>query len=630
MTLRFTGSYVELQERLTAINSDGSWTELNDNQKQFRHRNGGILNWYPSTGAINFQGKPEGKRELEAIVASALSSSTASAEGSASTQVDAVRFGDKQAASSPSPTGLDASEQRPAELAAATLPTQDSDLRFLSQEFNESELVIGLVGAVGTDLRKVIDVLESRLRAFGCSTHEVHVSTDVIPKLVPRLSRDFKDEHQRITTLMDAGNIARRQSGDNSALALGTAAYIASGRTHGDAGHGLRPKNAFIVYSLKHPEEVTRLREIYPQGFYLVGVHADEKRRHQYLTEEKRIAPDLAEELMRRDEDEHLPYGQRTSDTFHLSDFFVRLDENQDKLRNSLWRVLDILFGNPYVTPTFDEFAMFMAFSAALRSADLSRQVGAVITKDREIVATGANDSPKYGGGLYWPEFDAADSVIKDAEDGRDYKRGEDSNKVEQQKMIEDILRCLQTDATDVDSLREVLANSRIKDITEYGRVVHAEMEALLCCARSNISSRGAQLFCTTFPCHNCAKHIIAAGVERVVYVEPYHKSKAAEFHSDSISLGFSEKADTVHFEPFVGVGPRRFFDLFSMKLGSGYPLKRKDSEGQVLEWKPETARLRVQMIPRSYVELEAIATTMFRRLEERQQVESAGAPVEP
>lgn len=72
---------------------------------------------------------------------------------------------------------------------------------------------------------------------------------------------------------------------------------------------------------------------------------------------------------------------------------------------------------------------------------------------------------------------------------------------------------------------------------------------------------------------------------------------------------------ETVHFEPFVGVGPRRFFDLFSMRLGSGYPLKRKDDEGQIVEWKQETSRLRIQMLPCSYVELELIASSLFNKV---------------
>lgn len=139
-------------------------------------------------------------------------------------------------------------------------------------------------------------------------------------------------------------------------------------------------------------------------------------------------------------------------------------------------------------------------------------------------------------------------------------------------------------------------------------------MEALLSCARNNISSRGATLYSTTFPCHNCAKHIIAAGIRRVVYVEPYPKSKAAEFHSDAATLGFSGSETTVHFEPFVGVGPRRFFDLFSMHLGSGYQMKRKDRDGLTVAWAPEISKLRIQLLPCSYIDLETLAAAKFNR----------------
>ncbi len=148
--------------------------------------------------------------------------------------------------------------------------------------------------------------------------------------------------------------------------------------------------------------------------------------------------------------------------------------------------------------------------------------------------------------------------------------------------------------------------------------MVHAEMEALLSLARSNVSAVGATLYATTFPCHNCAKHIVAAGILKVIFIEPYPKSKAAELHSDSISLGFSTDDGTVHFEPFVGVGPRRFFDLFSMRHGSGYPLTRKDGEGQAIRWKPEESKLRMQMLPCSYVELELLAGSMFSQFRKR------------
>ena len=166
------------------------------------------------------------------------------------------------------------------------------------------------------------------------------------------------------------------------------------------------------------------------------------------------------------------------------------------------------------------------------------------------------------------------------------------------------------------------MQKSRIGDITEYGRVVHAEMDALLTCARNTTSTRGATLFCTTFPCHNCAKHIIASGINRVVYVEPYPKSKAEEFHQDSISMGSVEQDNAVLFEAFVGVGPRVFFDLFSMQLSSGYRLTRKNEEGQVIQWKPENAILRIPLIPCSYIDIETLSATIFNKY--RKEIENA------
>jgi deoxycytidylate deaminase len=263
---------------------------------------------------------------------------------------------------------------------------------------------------------------------------------------------------------------------------------------------------------------------------------------------------------------------------------------------------------------------MFLAFASSLRSADMSRQVGAVIAKDREIISTGANDCPTFGGGLYWPEYNPEKNVerVEDKPVGRDYKRGTDCNKAEQQKIINQILEKANEKGIDAAKLSEVLQESRITELTEFGRAVHAEMEALLACSRRGVSIKGATLYCTTFPCHNCAKHIIAAGIHRVVYIEPYEKSKAEELHSDAMKVGFSEtpieQEGLVRFEPFVGVGPRRFLDLFSMGLGSGYRLKREDERSNRVTWTPEDSSLRIQMLPLSYLETEVEASILFNK----------------
>ncbi len=224
--------------------------------------------------------------------------------------------------------------------------------------------------------------------------------------------------------------------------------------------------------------------------------------------------------------------------SYHLADFFITYETDKDsklskyKMRQQLKRIFYLLHEHPYITPTKDEFMMHMAYSSALRSADLSRQVGAVITtRLGDIIATGANEIPTSGGGLYWAQTHPRNGDIYDDALGRDYMRGVDSNVDERLEIIRQISQDLNLDEIQIKQLSE----SKLKDITEYGRVVHAEMEALMACARNNVSTVGTTLYCTTFPCHNCAKHIIAAGVDRVVYIETYAKSKALPFHFDSV-----------------------------------------------------------------------------------------------
>ncbi|BBO36457.1 anti-phage dCTP deaminase [Lacipirellula parvula] len=482
----------------------------------------------------------------------------------------------------------------------------------------DSELVIGLVGAVGTEMDKVATLLEERLKLAGYNVSGIRISTDVIPLLSPDLP-SHESSYQRIGCLMTAGNKARENAKDNSVLALGVASVIYAHREKNENGQSVpRPKTAYIVRSLKRPEEVDMLRMMYPSGFILVGVHAEEDRRLKHLRVNLGMSEEEARELVRRDGEElRVPHGQRVNRTFYLADFFLRITDNSERLRADVQRMVEIWFGNPFLTPVFDEYAMFLAFAAALRSADLSRQVGAVVTRDREVLSAGANECPKSGGGLYWPMRDSQSVSVEDCAKGRDYMRGADSNKIEQTRIIDEITQQGRQCGIDEAKLREVLQKSRIGDLTEYGRVVHAEMEALAACARNQWSTVGATLYCTTFPCHNCAKHIIAAGIRRVVYIEPYPKSKALEFHDDSISLTTSAPAPgdrRVQFEPFEGIGPRRFFDLFSCHLGSSYQIKRKDEKtGERMQWSIQNARLRIQMKPCSYLDLELQACKLFQ-----------------
>ena len=82
-----------------------------------------------------------------------------------------------------------------------------------------------------------------------------------------------------------------------------------------------------------------------------------------------------------------------------------------------------------------------------------------------------------------------------------------------------------------------------------------------------------------------------------MTYIEPYPKSRARDLHSDAICFLEDEgkKSGRIPFLPFVGIGPRRYLDLFSLDLSTGRKIKRRVSRPP-----------RVPMLPFSYLERES------------------------
>ncbi len=469
---------------------------------------------------------------------------------------------------------------------------------------NDSELVIGVITTVGTNIRQVIDNVIDRLNHYNYDSNYIKVSKEVISELVD--IKNHKTEYDRISFYMDQGNKIRKETNDKSMLMKGVASKILLQREDPNNPSPMG-RVAHIIDSIKHPEEVKFLRKTYGKGFHLIGITSTESRREKYLVDEKNIPREKAIEILKRDANESEKYGQHTEDAFQDADYFINISDNTDEIKANVYRLIDLLFGDPFITPTFGEYAMFMAFASSLRSADLSRQIGSVITKDNEIIASGVNDCPKYEGGLYWPEL--KDNVYYDSKGGRDYTLGFDSNKIEQQKIIDKILDNLGIEKNE-DNAKKI-KNAGIGDLTEYGRVVHSEMEALLMCSRNNISCQGANMYVTTFPCHNCAKHIIAAGIKEVTYIEPYPKSKALEFYKKEITQDLGD-INKVVFKPFVGVGPHRFIDLFSTSSIQWYKRVRKDKDGYNVKFDKKKASIRNPINAFNYLDSESAASNAY------------------
>lgn len=492
------------------------------------------------------------------------------------------------------------------------------------------ELFLALVGAIGTDLESVSAITGEFLKEVNYTTCPEPIRLSKLLHDIPGweyLSR-IHEEEIRYKEHMDKGNELRQKLGQGDALALeaiGAIRKIRSTVTRAEFTPASR--RAYILHSLKHPKEVETLRKVYGSSFLLVATYSPHEKRLQHLASKiagshhylqaTRYRGD-AESLIQRDEAEpEVELGQNVRDTFPMADVFIDASDPA-RLRKSIERFVRLIFGDTFLTPTRDECGMFHARAAALRSAALSRQVGAVVsTDDGDIIAVGTNEVPKAGGGLYWCD---------DPSDQRDCVLGYDPSDRMKRNLLADILKRLgkhkwlneEIAKIDIDNLVDtalgggpssLMKGSQLKNLIEFGRSVHAEMAALIDAARRGVAARGCTLYTTTFPCHDCTKHIVAAGIRKVVYIEPYPKSLAPELYLDSIAVdGYGGGLDQVSFEPFVGIAPRRYMDLFEMG-------RRKEEDGTVTLWDKVKAFPRLaESFPLAYVVREQKEVELFRQ----------------
>ncbi|MHA7818547.1 MAG: anti-phage dCTP deaminase [Erythrobacter sp.] len=491
------------------------------------------------------------------------------------------------------------------------------------------ELVIGIAGPIGIDIDEINRSLEEAFKRVGYETVAIRITEEITNEQSDVPKPEAEDFGSSISYKMShASAICRKYGSPETLMRFAIKAirdhrkrvFVRSGEppAEGDQPENRAvPATAYLIRQLKRPEEVHFLRRVYGKQFILIsayGSHADRKRSLEKALRKglpvEKVGHEisaLADEIMHRDQNEDIDsHGQHLRDTFHLADVFID-GISKTEMTATVARFVDAFFGKAEIAPTRWEYGMYAAKSASLRSSDLSRQVGAAIfTVDGEIVTQGCNEVPKAKGGTYWDG---------DLEDNRDVKLGHDPNDLSKREIIRDIVErlfdadllssnahafgkpaditkaLLTTSASDARQGRGALKESSAMELTEYGRVVHAEMSAICDAARLGLTLKGHILFCTTFPCHNCTKHLLAAGIAEVIYMEPYPKSKAKELHENEIEL--ERRAEgRVAFLPFIGIAPSRYRDIFQRG-------KRKGGDGQALRW--------IEREPQPSIELSAI-----------------------
>lgn len=135
---------------------------------------------------------------------------------------------------------------------------------------------------------------------------------------------------------------------------------------------------------------------------------------------------------------------------------------------------------------SWDEYFMKIATDISERSTCVRRHVGAILVKDKRILATGYNGAPK----------------------GLDHC---------------DVTGCLREEMHIPSGERHELC-----------RAVHAEQNAIIQAANYGVSVEGSTLYCTTAPCSLCAKMLINAGVKRIIFSGNYPDQMAMRYLEES------------------------------------------------------------------------------------------------
>jgi dCMP deaminase len=316
-------------------------------------------------------------------------------------------------------------------------------------------MILGVSGLNGAGKGEVVSYLEAR-SFYGYSLSDV-IRDDL-------RERGVEESRER---MIETGNAIR------GALGPGGLALRLMDR--------LQPDRNYVVDSVRHPEEVAVLRAR-TSRFKLIWVEADEALRLERIRARGRSGdPETREELRRLEERElgsDDPSAQQLLAVRDLADVILENNGTREELHASIQEALGQSFF--FERPSWDEYFMSIARVVASRSNCVKRKVAAVVTRDRRIISTGYNGTPR---------------GVRNCNEGG-------------------CPRC-NAFAEGGTRLDECLCS-------------HAEENTITQAAYHGVTVRGGTIYTTLSPCLTCTKMIINAGIDEVVYSSEYPLGETA------------------------------------------------------------------------------------------------------
>jgi len=158
----------------------------------------------------------------------------------------------------------------------------------------------------------------------------------------------------------------------------------------------LEPGQNYVVDSFRHEDEVAVFRKV--SEFHLLAVQADPKLRFERIRSRKRESdPQTYEAFLELEEKESTSLqaeGQNLTATEKVADHTLVNDGALEDFHAKLAGLIPRLMAK-MTRPGWDEYFMKMALVAALRSNCAKRKVAAVIVREKRVISTGYNGTPR-------------------------------------------------------------------------------------------------------------------------------------------------------------------------------------------------------------------------------------------